>query len=130
MSVTLGKRLKIFGILFRLHYWMHDALSIEFMTDEQNRRIAETIEREQSRLRNFIRKRVLDESDAEDILQEVFYELVQAYRLMKPVEQAGAWLFRVARNRIIDRFRKRRFEGSREIPLNASEEDALRLEDL
>jgi DNA-directed RNA polymerase specialized sigma24 family protein len=69
---------------------MHDALSIEFMTDEQNRRIAETIEREQSRLRNFIRKRVMDESDAEDILQEVFYELVQAYRLMKPVEQVGA----------------------------------------
>lgn len=80
------------------------------MTDEQNRRIAETIEREQARLRNFIRRRVLDENDAEDILQEVFYELVQAYRLMKPIEQAGAWLFRVARNRIIDRFRKRRPE--------------------
>jgi RNA polymerase sigma factor (sigma-70 family) len=87
---------------------MHDALRIGIMIDEQNHRIAETIEREQARLRNFIRKRVLDESDAEDILQEVFYELVQAYRLMKPVEQAGAWLFRVARNRIIDRFRKRR----------------------
>jgi len=81
------------------------------MTDEQNRRISDTIEREQSRLHSFIRKRVLDESDAEDILQEVFYELVQAYRLMKPVEQAGAWLIRVARNRIIDRFRKRRPEA-------------------
>jgi len=78
------------------------------MTEEQNRRIAETVAREESRLRNFIRKRVVDESEAEDILQEVFYELVQAYRLMKPVEQVGAWLFRVARNRIIDRFRKRR----------------------
>ena len=78
------------------------------MTDEQNRRITEDVEREQSRLRNFIRKRVLDEGEAEDILQEVFYELVQAYRLMKPVEQVGAWLFRVARNRIIDRFRKRK----------------------
>ena len=89
---------------------MDNALSIKFMTDEQNHRIAETVEREQTRLRNFIRKRVLDESEAEDILQEVFYELVQAYRLMKPVEQAGAWLFRVARNRIIDRFRKRRPE--------------------
>ena len=89
---------------------MHDALSIEIMTDEQNYRIAETIEREQTRLRNFIRQRVLDESEAEDILQEVFYELVQAYRLMKPVEQVGAWLYRVARNRIIDRFRKRRPE--------------------
>ena len=91
---------------------MHEALSIEIMTDEQNRRIAETVEREQSRLRNFIRKRILDESGAEDILQEVFYELVQAYRLMKPVEQVGAWLFRVARNRIIDRFRKRQPEAA------------------
>ena len=87
---------------------MDNALSIKIMTDEQNHRIAETVEREQTRLRNFIRKRVLDESEVEDILQEVFYELVQAYRLMKPVEQVGAWLFRVARNRIIDRFRKRR----------------------
>ena len=90
---------------------MHDALSIEFVTGQQNRHITETIEREQSRLRNFIRRRVPDESEAEDILQEVFYELVQAYRLMKPVEQVGAWLFRVARNRIIDRFRKRRPEA-------------------
>ncbi len=80
------------------------------MTDDQNRRIAETVEREQGRLRNFIRKRVVDNGDAEDILQEVFYELVQAYRLMKPIEQVGAWLFRVARNRIIDRFRQRRPE--------------------
>ena len=92
---------------------MEDALSIEIMADEQNRRVEETIKREQSRLRNFIRKRVLDESEAEDILQEVFYELVQTYRLMKPVEQVGAWLFRVARNRIIDRFRKRRPEAVR-----------------
>ena len=86
---------------------MDNALSLEFMTEEQNRRIAETIEREQGRLRNFIRKQVLDESDVEDILQEVFYELVQAYRLMQPLERVGAWLFRVARNRIIDRFRRR-----------------------
>jgi RNA polymerase sigma factor (sigma-70 family) len=88
------------------------APSIEFMTDEQNRRIAETVEREQSRLRNFIRKRVLNDEDAEDILQEVFYELVEAYRLTKPVEQVGAWLLRVARNRIIDRFRKRKPEAA------------------
>ena len=87
---------------------MDDALSLELMTEEQNRRIAETVEREQGRLRNFIRKRVLDESDVEDILQEVFYELVQTYRMMKPLQQAGAWLYRVARNRIIDRFRGRR----------------------
>ena len=96
---------------------MDDALSLGTMTDEQNHRIAETVEREQSRLRNFIRKRVLDESEAEDILQEVFYELVQAYRLMKPVEKVGAWLFRVARNRIIDRFRKRKPETVTSSPL-------------
>lgn len=75
--------------------------------DEQDRRIAETIEREQGRLRNFIRKRVPDRWDVEDVLQDVFFELVEAYRLMKPIEQVGAWLFRVARNRIIDRFRKK-----------------------
>ncbi len=90
---------------------MQEALTIALMTDEQNRRITETVAREQNRLRNFIRKRILDESEAEDILQEVFYDFVQAYRLMKPIEQAGAWLFRVARNRIIDRFRKRRTES-------------------
>jgi RNA polymerase sigma factor (sigma-70 family) len=104
---------------------MHDALSTEIMTDQQNRRIAEAVAREQSRLRNFIRKRVLDESEAEDILQEVFYELVQAYRLMKPVEQAGAWLFRVARNRIIDRFRKRKPEAVRNDPPGVDEEGEL-----
>ena len=104
---------------------MHGALSIEIMTDEQNHRIAETIEREQTRLRNFIRQRVMDESEAEDILQEVFYELVQAYRLMKPVEQVGAWLFRVARNRIIDRFRKRRPEAARSNTPDGEEEGEL-----
>ena len=101
------------------------------MTEEQNRSIAETIQREQTRLRNFIRKRVLDEGEAEDILQEVFYEFVQAYRLMKPVEQAGAWLFRVAKNRIIDRFRTRRAETLRApAPPNASEEEVFPWEEL
>src|SRR5207253_1517046 len=86
---------------------MKQALTTERMT-EQDQQISETIEREQVRLRNFIRRRVDDESDADDILQDVFYELVEAYRLMQPIEQVGAWLFRVARNRIIDRFRKRK----------------------
>jgi len=104
---------------------MDDALSLKFMTEEQNRHIAETVEREQGRLRNFIRKRVLDESDAEDILQEVFYELVQAYRLMQPLEQVGAWLFRVARNRIIDRFRGRRQEAARAGPTGGVDEAEL-----
>jgi RNA polymerase sigma factor (sigma-70 family) len=87
---------------------MNAAPSIEAMTREQDRRISAAFELEQSRLRNFIRRRVPDPGDAEDILQDVFYELVEAYRLMKPIEQVGAWLFRVARNRITDRFRKKR----------------------
>ena len=84
---------------------MEEALSRDGVVSDQNRRISDTIAREQARLRQFIRKRVPDDGDAEDILQEVFYELVDAYRLLKPVEQVGAWLFRVARNRIIDLFR-------------------------
>jgi RNA polymerase sigma factor (sigma-70 family) len=87
---------------------MVQALTPDPVTTDQNRRFSETIAREQTRLRQFIRRRVPDSSDAEDILQEVFYELLDAYRLMKPVEQVGAWLFRVARNRIIDLFRRRR----------------------
>jgi RNA polymerase sigma factor (sigma-70 family) len=84
---------------------------MEAVITDQDRRIADTIGREQSRLRNFIRSRVTDDSDAEDILQDVFYELIEAYRLMKPIEQVSAWLFRVARNRIIDLFRKRKPES-------------------
>jgi RNA polymerase sigma factor (sigma-70 family) len=87
---------------------MKHALSIKEMADEQDQRISGTILREQARLRNFIRRRVPDRGDAEDILQDVFYELVEAYRLMKPIEQVGAWLFRVARNRITDLFRKKK----------------------
>ena len=86
---------------------MEEVLSSDGIRTEQNRRISETLAREQARLRQFIRKRVSDDGDAEDIFQEVFYELVDAYRLMKPVEQVGAWLYRVARNRIIDLFRRK-----------------------
>lgn len=75
---------------------MDQALRKQWMMAEQDQQISKAIEREQSRLRNFIRKRVAEQSDAEDILQEVFYELVEAYRMMKPVEQVTAWLFRVA----------------------------------
>lgn len=82
---------------------MEDVLSGAF-----NDRIAGIVRREQGRLRNFLKKRVSDPSDVEDILQDVFYELVEAYRMVKPVEQVGAWLFRVARNRVIDLFRKKR----------------------
>ena len=89
---------------------MDEALRKQWLMAEQDQRISETIDREKTRLRNFIRKRVADQGDAEDILQEVFYELVETYRLMKPIEQVGAWLFRVARNRITDLFRKKKPE--------------------
>jgi len=81
------------------------------MANEQDQRISEAVVREQDRLRNFIRRRVPDRRDAEDILQDVFSELVEAYRLMQPIEQVGAWLFRVARNRITDLFRKKKPEA-------------------
>ncbi len=102
------------------------------MTD-QDRQIADTIERERGRLRNFIRKNVADREDVEDVLQDVFFELVEAHRLMKPIEQVGAWLFRVARNRIIDRFRKKKPVSSSAAPSNPDYEedgDAGSLEDL
>jgi RNA polymerase sigma factor (sigma-70 family) len=108
---------------------MDGALSLERMTAEQDRRISEAIEREQTRLRNFIRRRV-PELDAEDILQDVFFELVEAYRLMKPVEQVGAWLFRVARNRITDFFRKKKPEPLGNGPSAMEGEEAFPLEDL
>src|SRR6184192_3499251 len=81
------------------------------MALEQDRHISEVVEREQSRLRNFIRRRVLDPLDAEDILQEVFYELVEANRLLMPIEHVTGWLFRVARNRITELFRKEKPES-------------------
>jgi RNA polymerase sigma factor (sigma-70 family) len=82
-------------------------MSIELTIAQQNQSIADAMERDEPRLRRFIRNRVLDSSDVEDILQDVFYELIQAYRLMKPAEQVTAWLYRVARNRITDLFRRR-----------------------
>src|SRR5712664_843847 len=75
---------------------------------DQDRQISEIVAEERSRLRNFIRRRVPDPSDAEDILQDVFYKLVQANRLLMPIDHVTGWLFRVARNRITDLFRKRR----------------------
>src|SRR5260370_7057952 len=85
---------------------MEDAASLERMAHEQDQRISEVVKRERSRLRNFIRRRVPDPRDAEDIVQEVFYELVEANRLLMPIEHVTGWLFRVAPNRITDLFRK------------------------
>jgi len=102
-----------------------------WMTAEQEQRLSATIRHEQRRLRNFIRRRVADEGDAEDILQEVFYELVNSYRLMKPVEQVGAWLFRVARNRITDLFRRNKARPRADVEAPAlDEDDRPRLEEL
>jgi len=109
---------------------MDEALRKQWMMAEQDERISEAIDRDRTRLRNFIRRRVADPSDAEDILQEVFYELVETYRLMKPIEQVGAWLFRVARNRITDLFRKRKPDASTNDPVIAEEGEFLTLEDL
>ncbi len=101
------------------------------MAAEQDQRIAEVVKVEQARLRNFIRRRVSDARDAEDILQDVFYELVEAYRLVKPVEHVSAWLYRVARNRITDLFRKKRPEALTSDPVGGDENgEALRIEDL
>ena len=109
---------------------MDEALRKQWMMAEQDDRISEAIDRDKTRLRNFIRRRVADPSDAEDILQEVFYELVETYRLMKPIEQVGSWLFRVARNRITDLFRKRKPEASTNDPVADEEGEFLTLEDL
>jgi RNA polymerase sigma factor (sigma-70 family) len=110
---------------------MEEALHIPRLTAEQNQQISEVVRRERIRLRNFVRKRVPDAGDAEDILQDVFYELVQAYRLTKPIEHASAWLYRVARNRIVDFFRKKRVAALGDVlGEGAEDEDVLTLADL
>jgi RNA polymerase sigma factor (sigma-70 family) len=110
---------------------MDEALTQWWAMAEQDQQISEAINRDHSRLRNFIRKRVADRDDAEDVLQDVFYELVEAYRMMKPVEQVTAWLFRVARNRIIDLFRRKTREALRTEPATfADDGERLQLEDL
>jgi RNA polymerase sigma factor (sigma-70 family) len=110
---------------------MDEALRKQWPMEEQDERISQAVSREQSRLRSFIRKRVADPGDAEDIFQDVFYELVEAYRMMKPVEQVTAWLFQVARNRITDLFRRRSREASRTEPARFAEDgEVLLLEEL
>jgi RNA polymerase sigma factor (sigma-70 family) len=109
---------------------MDGALRKQWMMVQQDQQISEAIERERPRLRNFIRRRVPDQSDAEDILQEVFSELVEAYRMMKPLEQVTAWLFRVARNRITDLFRSKKREASKEPAVTTEDGETLEWEDL
>jgi RNA polymerase sigma factor (sigma-70 family) len=95
---------------------------------EQDQLISQALERDEPKLRSFIRKHVADTSEAEDILQDVFYELIETYRMMKPVEHVTAWLYRVARNRMIDLFRRKK-PSSLNNPVSA-EEDGDTLEDL
>src|SRR6266550_8099796 len=100
------------------------------MASEQDQRIAEVVKREQSRLRNFIRRRVPDTRDAEDVLQDVLYRLVEANRMFMPIEHVTGWLFRVARNRITDLFREKKPESLADTPIANDEDELLRLEDL
>jgi RNA polymerase sigma factor (sigma-70 family) len=100
------------------------------MALEQDQRLSEVVKREQSRLRNFIRRRVPDTGDAEDILQDVFYELVEANRLLMPIEHVTGWLFRVARNRITDLFRKKRPESFSDSSVADEDDELLKFEDL
>jgi len=97
---------------------------------EQDRQISEVIAEEQSRLRSFIRRRVPNEADAEDLLQDVFFELVQAGRLLKPIDYVTGWLFRVARNRITDFFRKKKPEAFADMAVENEEGELLDIEEL
>src|SRR5262245_61318867 len=108
---------------------MKDAAGLKRMARDEDQRVSDVFEREQRRLRNFIRRRVLNPSDAEDILQDVFYALVEANRLLVPIEHVTGWLFRVARNRITDLFRKKTPEPWSNI-VASGDEERLRLEDL
>jgi RNA polymerase sigma factor (sigma-70 family) len=109
---------------------MKDAANVERMALEPDQRISEVVKREQSRLRNFIRRRVPDPRDAEDILQDVFYELVEANRLLMPIGHVTGWLFRVARNRITDLFRKKKPESFSDTAVADENDELLQLEDL
>jgi RNA polymerase sigma factor (sigma-70 family) len=112
---------------------MKGAATLERMAIEQDQRISEVVKREQSRLRNFIRRRVPDPRDAEDILQDVFYELVEANHLLMPIEHLTGWLFRVARNRITDLFRKKKpesFSNTAAAHKKTDDDEFLRFDDL
>jgi RNA polymerase sigma factor (sigma-70 family) len=108
---------------------MHESSGVIAMT-KQDRQISEVVAKERSRLRNFIRRRVPNEADVEDLLQDVFYELVEANRLLMPIEHVTGWLFRVARNRITDLFRKKRPENFSDAAVEDEDGELLRIEDL
>jgi RNA polymerase sigma factor (sigma-70 family) len=111
---------------------MDNAAGLEPMAldSDQDRRISDVVTREESRLRRFIRRRVPDPRDVDDILQDVFYELVEANRLLMPIDHVTGWLFRVARNRITDLFRKKAPERFSEAAVVGEDDERLRVEDL
>ena len=104
--------------------------SVDHMALEQDQRISEVVKREGSRLRNFIRRRVADPRDVEDVLQDVFYRLVEANRLLMPIDHVTGWLFRVARNRITDLFRKKKPEAFSDTAVEGKDGELLQIEDL
>ena len=104
--------------------------SLDHMALEQDQRISEVVKREGSRLRNFIRRRVSDPGDVEDVLQDVFYRLVEANRLLMPIDHVTGWLFRVARNRITDLFRKKKPELLGDAVIESEEGETLQIEEL
>ena len=119
----------ILGCAVRLQEWVDEPSSVTAMT-ERDRQISEIIAEQRSRLRNFVRRRLPDPADAEDIVQEVFYELVEANRLLMPIDHVTGWLFRVASNRITDLFRKKRPETFSDAAIENEDGELLRIEDL
>jgi RNA polymerase sigma factor (sigma-70 family) len=109
---------------------VNEALKQQSVMADQDQQIFETIKRERDKLRNFIRRRVPDPGDAEDILQDVFYKLVEANRMLMPIDHVTGWLFRVTRNRIADLFRRRRTENVGTTDIVNDNDELLRLEDL
>jgi RNA polymerase sigma factor (sigma-70 family) len=109
---------------------MKDAASLRSMALEQDRRIADVVERERSRLLAFVRRRVFDPGDVEDVVQDVFRALVEANRLLMPIEHVSGWLYRVARNRVTDLFRKRRPERPGDRGEAGEDGEPMGLEDL
>jgi RNA polymerase sigma factor (sigma-70 family) len=109
---------------------MSEFVATERMTGEQDRQVYQVLERERPRLRNWIRRRLADPSEVEDVLQDVFFELVQVDQLLSPIEDVGAWLYRVARNRITDLFRKKKPEALADQVIASNAGEALALEDL
>jgi RNA polymerase sigma factor (sigma-70 family) len=109
---------------------MSELVATQRMTGEQDRQVHEALERERPRLRNWIRRRLADPSEVEDVLQDVFFEFVQLDRLLSPIEDVGAWLYRVARNRITDLFRKKKPEALADQVIAGNGGEALALEDL